>query len=373
MKNLLFIGPYRQKDGWGLASRDYIRAIASTDSVNISTRPIYLAPANNDNEFNDEQIISYENNIYDKYDYVVQKMLPEYFYYDARYGKNIGLFTLEINDFSKTSVLRNINRMDELWVPSSMERDTLVKSGVTKPVKIISEPLNIDRFTTVPKIQFNAGIKDYFKFYTICENNFRKNLKDLILAFNLAFSINDPVILIIKTNGNPEQLQSFSDSIKKQLHIGRPFKKELWVTHRMSDEELLAFHDGCDCFVMPSYGEAFCRPAAEALCLGKNPIINKNTGTKDFINNDNGFLVKSHKTPIVMEHHPIAGNTDYYNANQYWYQIDIYDLIEKMQQAFHMHKKDHESWIKKSQLGINSKDNFSYKTIGQKLCIQDSH
>lgn len=372
MKNLLFIGPYRQQDGWGLASRDYIRAISTNKNINISTRPIYLAPNNNDVHFDDEQIIAYENIKYDHYDYVVQKVLPEYFHYDARFGKNIGLFTLEINDFSKSSVIRNINRMDEIWVPSSVEKDTLVKSGVTKPIKVISEPLDITKLDPNHKTKFNPNIQDYFKFYTICENNYRKNLKDLILAFNLAFSVNDPVILIIKTTGHPQQLQEFSDSIKKKLHLNRPFKKELWVTNRMSDEEMMSFHSGCDCFVMPSYGEAFCRPAAEALCLGKNPIINKNTGTKDFINSDNGFLVKSYKTPIVLDVHPIAGNTDYYNANQYWYQIDVYDLIDKMQQAFYLYQKDRKAWEAKSQLGIQSKEQFSYENIGKKTCIQAS-
>ena len=39
--NGLFIGPYRQNDGWGMASRDYIRAIA-TQIPNLTTRPIYF-------------------------------------------------------------------------------------------------------------------------------------------------------------------------------------------------------------------------------------------------------------------------------------------------------------------------------------------
>jgi glycogen synthase len=124
---------------------------------------------------------------------------------------------------------------------------------------------------------------------------------------------------------------------------------------------------------MPSYGESFCRPAAEALCLGKNPIVNKNTGMKDFINNENGFLVNSYKTPVILDHHPIAGNNDYYNANQYWYKIDIYDLMAKMRQAYTMHKKHNDSWKEKSKIGIGSKEIFSYETIGKNLCIQASN
>jgi hypothetical protein len=94
---------------------------------------------------------------------------------------------------------------------------------------------------------------------------------------------------------------------------------------------------------------------------------------KDFINNDNGFLVNSHKTPVIMPYHPIAGNTDYYNANQHWYKIDIYDLIKQMQKAYSLYKKDKKAWDEKSNLGISQKESFSYSTIGKKLCIQDSN
>lgn len=371
MKNLLFIGPYRQKDGWGLASRDCIKAIATTN-VNITTRPIYLAPGNVDKDFNDENIIKYENNLCDKYDYVVQHVLPEYFFYDQRFGKNIGLFTLEINDFSQTNVVRNINRMDEIWVPSSVEKNTFIKSGVMCPIKNISMPLDLEQITEYPKFEIHKSINNTFKFYTICENNVRKNLSDLIIAFSLAFSINDPVSLVIKTNGDIRQLQEFADNVRKTLNINKPYRREIWITQRLTDKDIFKLHSSCDCFVMPSYGESFCRPAAEALCLGKNPIINKNIGTKDFINEENGFLVKSHKTPVLLSNHPISGNTDYYNANQYWYKIDIYDLIEKMKQAFNMYQKDIKDWQKKSNIGISQKSLFSYETIGKKLCIQDS-
>jgi len=372
MTNVLFIGPYRQLDGWGLATRDYIRSLATIPNINITTRPIYLAPGYNDPNFNDEQIIKYENQTLDKYDYVIQKTLPECFHYDKRFGKNIGLFTLEVNDFKKTKAIDNIKRMDEIWVPSNIEKETLISSGYTKTIRAVSEALDVDSIKLYPAAPLNPTIAHTFKFYTICENNSRKNLEDLIIAFNLAFNITDPVSLIIKTNGDIRELTSFADNIKKSLQLSQPFRNEVWMTQRVSYDEILRFHSSCDCFVIASYGEAFCRPAAEALCLGKNPIINKNSGMKDYINDKNGFLVNSYKTPVILKNHPIAGNTDYYNAKQYWYKIDIYDLIKQMQSAYTMFKKNNDEWKAKSELGISQKDLFSYSNIGKKLCIQAS-
>lgn len=372
MKNILFIGPYRQLDGWGLATRDYIRSLATIPNINITTRPVHLAPGYNDSGFNDNQILQYENQIYDHYDCVIQKTLPEYFHYDARFGKNIGLFTLEINDFSKTKTIENIKRMDEIWVPSSIERDSLVSSGLQKTIRVVSEALDTDNITLYPAAPLNPTIAHTFKFYTICENNFRKNLEDLIIAFNLAFNVTDPVSLVIKTNGDIKELTEFSNNVKQSLQLTQPFRSEVWMTQRISYEDILKLHSSCDCFVMPSYGEAFCRPAAEALCLGKNPIINKNSGMKDYINDQNGFLVNSHKTPVILKNHPISGNTDYYNARQYWYKIDIYDLIKQLQAAYTMYKKDNTAWKDKSEMGMSQKDQFSYSNIGKKLCIQAS-
>lgn len=372
MMNILFIGPYRQNDGWGYATRDYIKAIASNPGVNLTTRPLYLAFSNTDGEFNDQQILGYEQNIYDNYDMVVQKALPQYLFYDGRFKKNVGVFTLEISDLKNTKAVTNINRMDEIWVPSEIEKNSLVKSGVYKPVKVISQPIDIDALKPTAKMTFDTVPSDAFKLYSIFENNHRKNLEDLLIAFHLAFNHNDNVALIIKTTGNVGQLNTFSQDIKKRLQINKRYKNEIFITNRLSYQDIVNLHYSCDCFVASSYGEAFCRPAAEALCMGKNPIVNKNTGMKDYIDNENGFLVGSHKYPVILEQNPIAGNSDYYNANQYWYKVDIYDLISKMQQAYTMFKKDKQSWEQKSKIGMSSVDMFRYDHIGKKLCITDS-
>lgn len=367
---VLFIGPYRQNDGWGLAARDYIKALATNKDISLATRPVYLAPNNKDSQFDDQEIISYEQNTHNKYDAVIQKVLPEYLFYDYRFGKNIGLFTLEISDLSNTSAIKNINRMDEIWVPSNIEKNSLIQSGVVKPIKVISQPINTINLKNInDKLYYGPTIDNSFKFYTICENNFRKNLEDLIIAFNLAFNHYDKVNLIIKTNGNPNQLSSWANSIKKKLNIQKKYHNEIFISNKFNDEDIIKFHNSCDCFVSCSYGEAFCRPAAEALCRGKNPIVNKNTGMKDFINEENGYLVKSYRTPVLLENHPIMGNIDYYNANQYWYKIDIYDLIEKMKTAFNTYKKNQTEWKTKSEAGKNSINMFEYESIGKKLCI----
>lgn len=373
--NALFIGPYRQNDGWGLASKNYIRSIA-TKFPNLTIRPIFLASGSNENL--DSDLLTYEKTTYDNYDIVIQNTLPHCLFYDGRFQKNIGLFFLETNNISRSECITNINRMDEIWVPSSQEKKCLIKSGITKPVKTISLPLDIAQLKQYSdhRLNFNSIVDKTFKFYFIGEYVERKNISDLIQAFHLAFDISQPVSLIIKTSisgmssyESHKVIETELEKIKKKMGISQRYKKEILITERLSDKDIIGLHNSCDCLIAPSYGEAFCRPAAEALCLGKTPIVTDNTGMIDFINHENGFVVKSHRTPVYVENRPLSTDFDIYTSNEYWYRIDMYDLISKMQTAYKMYKENRKDLENKRDLGRSSIEKFSYENIGNNLCI----
>lgn len=374
--NILFVGPYRQQDGWGLATQSYIKALG-TRYNNITTRPIYFS-SGDPNYQPDEQILSYENTYYDNYDVVIQKVLPHNLFLNKKYKKNIGLFVLETNNIGRSRCIKNINQMDEIWVPSNQEKICLQKSGVTTSIKTISQPLDTDFILQNKnhKIPLHSGIDRTFKFYFIGEYNERKNLLDLIAAFHLAFDVTQPVSLIIKSSVSglsPQEshkvIEKDIDNLKIKLNISTKYKKEIIITERLSDKDLIGLHNACDCFVMPSRGEAFCRPAAEALVLGKTPIVTNNTGMTDYINNDNGFIIKSHRIPVVINNRPLSNDFDLYNAHEYWNQIDLYGLIHQMQEVYSMHKNNKQKLLDKQSLGSKYIDQFSYKNIGDKLCI----
>jgi glycosyltransferase involved in cell wall biosynthesis len=373
--SVLFIGPYRQQDGWGLATQSYIKAVA-TQVSELTTRPIFLA--GNGSDQLDSDILGYENSLYDHYDTVIQKTLPHCLFYDGRFKKNIGLFVLETNNISNSRCVQNINQMDEIWVPSEQEKKCLIKSGVTKPIKSISQPLDIDSINKSRNYQldFNPTVNRTFKFYFIGEYVERKNIKDLVTAFHLAFDINQPVSLILKTsipgmspNESLRAIEKDLNDLKQKLNISQRYKKEIIITEKLPYSDIIGLHNSCDCLVSPSYGEAFCRPVAEALCLGRTPIVTDNTGMIDYVNNDNGFVVKSSRTPVIIDQRTLSKDFDIYNANEFWYKISVYDLIDKMKMVYQMHKDNRKKLEEKRTLGISSVEQFSYTEIGNKLCI----
>lgn len=374
--NILFVGPYRQNDGWGLATQSYIKALG-TKYNNLTTRPIFFTSAPSEYE-PDEQILAYENAYFDQYDVVIQKVLPHNLFLNKKYAKNIGLFVLETNNLGQSTCINNINQMDEVWVPSNTEKLCLQKSGVIKPIRVISQPLDIDfiKNNQTHKLTLHPAIDKTFKFYFIGEYNERKNVLDLVTAFHLAFDITQPVSLIIKSSiGGMSPAESHRviekdiDNLKRKLNISTKYKKELIITERLSDKDIVGLHNSGDCFVMPSMGEAFCRPAAEALVLGKTPIVTNNTGMTDYINNDNGWLIKSHKTPVILNNRPLTNEFDLYNAHEYWYKIDMYNLIEHMRSVYAMHKSEKQKLADKREVGKSIIDQFSYHSIGERLCI----
>ena len=107
----------------------------------------------------------------------------------------------------------------------------------------------------------------------------RKNIEALIKAFHLEFHPAEPVNLFLKIhrpNTNPDEcMKTFQDyvtHIKSGLKLRQNYKEEIVLSGRFNRVDLLSLMNQCHCFVMPSYGEAWCIPAFDAMGFGKTPI-----------------------------------------------------------------------------------------------------
>jgi glycosyltransferase involved in cell wall biosynthesis len=370
--NSLFIGPYRQDDGWGMSARDYIKSIA-TQTENITTRPYFYTGQSVEVS---EDIAKYEKNVYPKYDVIYQELLPQSMCITDTVKKNVGIFNMEITNLADSICQNILNNLDLVCVPSKQEAKSVKESGVKTKCKVISGALDLDflKENADHKLFMQKSIDRSFKFYYIGEFVERKNLADVVTAFNLAFRDNENVSLIIKTSvpgkstGEGQKIvKQALNQHKQMLNIGKT-RDEFVITERLSDKDLVGLHNACDCFVMASHGEAFCRPAAEALVLGSTPIVTDHTGMTDFVNKKNGFVISSQKTPVIAAQRTLASSFDIYNANSYWYRPNIYVMIEHMRTVYEMSKKERKTLEEKRQIGRESMDQFSYQTIGKKIC-----
>ena len=101
--NILFAGPYRQNDGWGLAARDYLKALLKT-KYNIACKPVFMAWSLNQNLL--PEFIDAEKKVFEKRpDVIIQNILPHLM--DYQYDmKNIGLCYLETKGLKHTNARR---------------------------------------------------------------------------------------------------------------------------------------------------------------------------------------------------------------------------------------------------------------------------
>jgi len=347
MKNVLFVGPYNQNDGWGIAAREYIRALRLVD-CNLTVRPVYLNQQ--DSYVVHTEFSALETNRLDHYDVVIQNCLPHQF---RHYGgvKNIGLAYFETSDISATPWPISINLMDEMWVCSNFEQTVLANSGVTIYTRKIPIPVDIHKYDIeYPRYDLNKN-KDDFKFYFIGEYIVRKNLESLLLAFHREFRLNECVNIVLKLNKSGVTGQQLLQRLQENIYSMKAswgmysnhsmYKQESIITNYLAEDVIYGLHQTCDCFVTASSGEAFCLPAFDAMMFGNCPIAVEKSSISEYIYDNktrtmSGMLVDSTLVPAIAYDRPLPF---LYNGIDTWQNVNVLDLQLAMRKAFTNHSQ----------------------------------
>ena len=363
MTRVLFIGPYRQSDGWGNAANEYAKAIAT--SCELAIRPVYMGSSFCELH---EDLLEYEFNDFREYDVVIQNCLPHLAQYKAGM-KNILLCHLETYELQNTSWLGHANLMDEVWVPSAANKMALLGSGLhPDKVKVVPIPCNTEKYHhNYGTLSIPNTSPDDFKFYFIGEFVQRKNLVALISAFHAEFEPYEDVQLVIKANKSgmsPIQLSSEINgkitSIKSRLRMFpslEQYKKDIVVTDMLPEDHLMALHDACDCFVMPSHGESWSIPTFEAMAMGNPCIVPNYTGMTQYVNEDNGWVVDTTLQPCMTKEAPLP---DIYTGRERWQHINIQQLMDSMREAY----QNKDAYKLKSKKCLEDFSKYSYEDIG---------
>jgi glycosyltransferase involved in cell wall biosynthesis len=331
------VGHYREASGWGQVTRDQILAL---DRAGIPVVPRSLdlglawAPV-------PDRILELEQGDPTKCEIIVQHVLPHYMKYDNHFRKNIGMFELETQNIQHTQWVDHLNIMDELWVPC---QDMLNLSGIKKRTLWVPHACDEQEYQQdIPDIVLQH-LTNKFIFYFIGTFNRRKHLAALIRAFHTEFDSFEPVELVIKTNkpgmdseSLAQEVTSMCLKIKENLRLYDSkdrYKKETIITADIPRDQLLGLHKACDCFVMPSFGEAWCAPLFDAMAMSNIVIAGKFGGPKDYINNEiSGLLVEGSMEPVFGETEAFPG---FGTARELEFDISISDLQKKMRQAYHL-------------------------------------
>lgn len=354
--NILLIGQYRVRgDGWTEATRSLIKSIQTIKDVNLTITNINMANKPPQQELEFKHLEKKQN----KFDVVLQKVIPSLYYYNADFGQNIGLNVFETElPKSHPYIYKISNLLDKATVTTQLEKDWL-SSYTNTPVFAIGEAIDIDKYkNTFQPIHPIFQDKSVFKFLFSGEATERKNLDALLKAYLTEFNYNENVALVVKTNNDvAEQV----NRVKKGLRISNDkYPITCLINQPLTDEQMASLHQYSDCLVVPSKGESFCRGAAESIAAGKPVITTDNIGTS-YIVQDGGWLVNSRTEQCYCEQSPLP---ELYSGLETWEEISVLDLRRCMREALNKEIYQEKcNAIKNFELAKQ----FAYETIGYNL------
>lgn len=381
MKNILYIAPYYQADGWGYASLSYLYAIKSacdklgyklyTKDVQLSDAPRLKPPAS---------VLELET--YSKIssiDTVIQKCLPQALAIDKQY-RNIGISVFETHNLQHSSIKYPLSQLDHLMVPSSIEKTDLEEAGVSCKISHISQPIDCDEidafkdeYADYDILNMREKYKDYVKFYFMGADIYRKNIKNLIIAFSTEFTSKDKAVLVIKTDPmDKNSSRKYIENIKQYLNKHNKYRKNItdhliFIPENIDRKAILSIHNNCDIFVCASRGEAFCRPLAEAMRFGNTPMAVENTGPIDFVSDKYGYIIKAQPEQVIYN----TNNEilEYESEFEYWMEPSIFNIRRSLRRAYseYMDRSYNDKIGRKNEI-IEVSQGFHYNSIGERIC-----
>lgn len=364
---VLYIGNYRDGTGWATAAENYILAL---DAVGIDVVPRCVRYNNNVVEIPD-RISELEAKSDKDCNILIQHLLPHAMEYNGNFEKCIGIYESETTNFNDMGWAARLNCMDELWVPNQQMLNTKRDNHISIPMYCVNHATDINKYSQSYKNLDIPDIEDKFVFYFIGEANRRKNLPALLRAFHLEFSPSESVSLVIKSSlpgqsaeTSREHVKGVCEAIKTGLKLYKDltdYHQEIIISDRLTNEQIFQLHASCDCFVCPSYGEAWAYPAMDAMGMGKPVIGNRSTGVEEYIKHEEtGLLVKNSKEAAfaAMDTFP-----DLYTGNEQWWAINIDDLRLNMRRMY----EDKILYSKLSANGIDNIVNFSHYIVGKRM------
>lgn len=364
MRNILYIGHYNDNNGLGESCRRYVDCLSSNIKFNLTTRPLYLTNSTITDYINNDRYNEYENNSAKKYDTVIQHTLPDYVEYNKDFGKNIAVVEIETININYAGWADKLNLMDEIWVGSKFAADSLMFSGVYKPIKIIPEPYNLLEYENKKDNFFTYDDHNCpFIFYTIGQYAEKKNIKSIILAYLLEFNKSDNVRLFIKTCDHRKQNDDLENLIKYDMSVIKNILRKSQddypdvdiVCGYLSSSDIIRLHQSASCYINAAKGDSFGASAIESAICEKIVINTKNIGSSTYFNNTNALMMDCVESTTICSNSMIK---NMYTMYEKWFEPSVTNMQKMMRKAYDMTND------KRQGLSSNfNKNLFSYNNI----------
>jgi len=360
-------GPTLDPSGYGTANRDYIYALNSI-GANITVAP-WNWEAQKASFYGEagELVESLKNRNID-YDFVIHHYVPNQIQNNIEKGKiNVGYSTWETDKIPPHWVDNINNCFDLQLVPSHWNKQTYKASGVKIPIEVVPHCLDTTPFEQAEVLEM-PEFENCFKFLSVFQWIERKNPFGLLKAYFSEFTGHDDVVLLLKTYGSStsekekNRLKQMIAAIKRDVNL-KHYPPVYFLSDLLSREEMYSLYKTADCFVLPTRGEGFGIPFAEA-CAAENTVIApKYGGQTDFLKEPFALLTSYFLTPVAHMYW-----IPHYNATMNWAEPNLNETKLFMRQMYeHSNSKRLDEWKKAGKEYM--KKTLNYEKVG-KLFLQ---
>ena len=198
-----------------------------------------------------------------------------------------------------------LHRADEIWVPTAWHVDKFAASGIARStMHVVPEPVDTAFFDPALSPREARPTTSPFVFFSSFKWEFRKGWDLLLRAFWAEFSSRRErrsVRLVLKTYLPPWEPgpRSLEEQTRRfgQHHFGRQLSQLAPVElreHDISRRALRELYAAADAFVLPTRGEGWGLPIAEAMAMGLPVIATNWSGPTAFLREAN-----SHPLPVA--------------------------------------------------------------------------
>jgi len=344
MKNLLLFAPVFSISGYGAHSRDIFSSLFDSHKFNISLiTPGWGGTSNSSNFPQDliDKINFCNSNIIRKNtDLIyVHVGIPGEFSTPGKY--NIGITAgLEANQISRDWVEKS-NLMTCLVVPTKFCKNIFEACGVTVPIHVVGEGVDLNFFNSISEGELPLEIKPEFNFL-FCgqwgQAGFdRKQVELLINIFQNTFQ-NDPKFgLILKTYINNISSPDAIFTKNRIYSIVKEKNTNIKLLHgELTEVELgqLYHHPQIKAFISLTSGEGWNRPAAEAVACDLPVMLPDWSGHMDFIKPEYSTVFKTTLVDIPEQYL----HTGWFEIGSKWCRVDPTEVGIKMKNIVKYYK-----------------------------------
>ena len=218
---------------------------------------------------------------------------------------------------------------EAILAPTEFVRKALIDSGVWRPIFNIGYAPDLTGYRNIGGERSKSAQERPFTLLHVSSCFPRKGIDILLTAFARAFQSDDNVELVIKTFANPHNtvVQKVADLRAREPRLGAIQV----IEQDYNEDEMLALFRRCDAMVLPTRGEGFNLPAAEAMAARMPLITTGHGGHLDFTNPDNCRFVDFHFARSAS--HVTQGSS-------MWVEPDIDDLTMALQQLYRDRRDD---------------------------------